>query len=156
MSTRGFRPGCLLDDMLVGCTGKDQDRVCHPRWLASRYCREWWHFAWLRKDNMHPISWKGVLGRSCGAHLSCFSSAVSRLSTGVCRHQARGSDAAGRELGFPGGQVRVARCWWPQPHVHGEKPPLHGDTGTKLCHKHRLGGVQIQYKLAFAWKGRIS
>ena len=57
--------------MLVGCTGKGQDRVCHPRWLASRYCREWWHFAWLRKDNMHPISWKGVLGRSCGARLSC-------------------------------------------------------------------------------------
>ena len=25
----------------------------------------------------------------------------------------------------------------------------------KLYHKHRLGGVQIQYKLAFAWKGRI-
>ena len=64
-----------LDVYLTTCSwaalAKGQDRVCHPRWLASRYCREWWHFAWLRKDNMHPISWKGVLGRSCGARLSC-------------------------------------------------------------------------------------
>ena len=95
-----------------------------------------------------------------GGELVAFALVVSHLPAPAsqpvsCRHQAHECGAAGRELGFPGGQVRVARCWWLWPHAHGEKPPLYGITGTKLHHKHRLGGVQIQHKFAFAWKGGL-